>query len=195
MPIEMDLSNTRDQALLTLVVDEAGRQLESSVGYLGRTAMQKIVYFLQVCGAPMRYRFQVHHYGPFCTHVLSDVDWLCFTGALEDRSADSTRYSDYRLGENGLALIDQFKGQLDPVRDTVRRVVSALLPLRPDQLELISTMHYVYRELQVALRRSPEPPEVIEQFKKYKGDKFSDELLSSTYDRLEKAGFFSPITV
>ena len=50
----------------------------------------------------------------------------------------------------------------------------------------MNTVHSVQVSVHVDIatgqyRRSPEPREVIEQSKEYKGDRFSDELLNSTY--------------
>src|SRR3990172_3707406 len=134
---------TRDQALLALVVKEAGRELETpGKGYLGRTALQKILYFLQVFGVPMRYRFDVHHYGPFCSQILSDVDWMTVTEGLEDKSTDPDRYSNYRIGDAGEELISDFSEELKPYHETVHDIVSALTPGSPERLELVSTLHY-----------------------------------------------------
>jgi uncharacterized protein YwgA len=70
------LTRTWEHALLAKVVKEATAVAPKEGGYLGRTAIQKIVYFLQVLDVPMRYRFEVCHYGPFCTTILGDLEWL-----------------------------------------------------------------------------------------------------------------------
>jgi len=179
---------TRDQALLALVVKEAGQELETSgKGYLGRTALQKILYFLQVFGIPMRYRFDVHHYGPFCSQILSDVDWMTVTEAIKDTSTDPDRYSNYRIGDDGEALISDFGEELEPYRETVRDIVSALAPGNPESLELISTLHYAYRELSVSLERSPKGKELIRRFREFKPDRFNEDEVNDAIDCLMKA--------
>jgi hypothetical protein len=40
-----------------------------SLAQLGRTAIQKILYFLQALNVPMRYRFDVHDHGPFARRL------------------------------------------------------------------------------------------------------------------------------
>ena len=69
------LAKTWEHALLAKVVQEAAEITQRQGGFLGRTAIQKIVYFLQVLGVPMRYRFEVFHYGPFCITILGDLEW------------------------------------------------------------------------------------------------------------------------
>lgn len=179
---------TRDQALLALVVKEAGQASETSEkGYLGRTALQKIVYFLKVFGVPMRYRFDVHHYGPFCPHILSEADWMTVTEAIKDSSTDPERYSNYRIGTAGEALIDEFADELEPYRETVHDIVAALAPWTPESLELLSTLHYSYRELSVSLQRSPKSKELIERFREFKPDRFKEDQIVSAIDCLKKA--------
>ncbi len=47
---------------------------ENAAG-LGRTALMKYCYFLQVLrGVPLGYRFSLYSYGPFDSDVLSDLD-------------------------------------------------------------------------------------------------------------------------
>jgi len=181
-------NTTRDQALLALVVKEAGQAMEASgEGYLGRTALQKIVYFLKVFGVPMRYRFDVHHYGPFCPNILSEADWMTVTETIEDKSTDPDRYSNYRIGNAGEALIDEFDEELEPYRETVHDIVSALAPWTPESLELLSTLHYAYRELSVSLERPPKKKELTERFREFKPDRFDEEEINDAINCLKKA--------
>jgi uncharacterized protein YwgA len=183
----MESFTTRDQALLALVVDEAGKLTESQKGYLGRTAVQKILYFLHVYGIPMRYRFDVHYYGPFCPQILSDVDWLMITDAIEDRSQDAAKYSNYRLGQLGPRLIKEFDDEVEGYRDAVRNVASALVPLSPDRLELLATLHYVYRELKASMNAIPPKEAVVSRFCEFKQDKFEQDEIFAAYDCLANA--------
>jgi len=179
---------TRDQALLALVVKEAGQELETSgEGYLGRTALQKILYFLEVFDVPVGYQFDVHHYGPFCSQILSDVEWMTATEAIEDKSTSPDKYSNYRIGKKGEEVISAFNDELKPYRRTIRDIVSALLPGTPESLELLSTLHYSYRELSVSLERAPRRSELIERFLEFKPERFEDEEINEAIDCLKKA--------
>src|SRR5713226_6861666 len=92
------LTRTWEHALLARVVKEAADVGQKHGGYLGRTAIQKIVYFLQVLNVPMRYRFEVFHYGPFCSTILGDLEWLMADDVIADISPDPGKYSKYAPG-------------------------------------------------------------------------------------------------
>src|SRR5260370_13540159 len=92
------LSGTWEHALLAMITKEAAGVSHEQGGYLGRTAMQKIVYFLQVLDVPMRYRFEVYHYGPLCNTILGDMEWLVADEVATDSSPDSKKYSKFTPG-------------------------------------------------------------------------------------------------
>ena len=181
-------TGTLEQAILARVAQVADESLQGSGGFLGRSAMQKIVYFLQACGVPIRYRFNVHHYGPFCSAILDDVDSLIINDVLVDKSSNPERHSNYHPGETAPELIEQYQERLNEYDDLIKAVVKVLVPLKPERLELISTLHYVYRELS-ASGEKPIKEKVLARFKDFKGDKFDDKL-SETFDLLQGAGVF-----
>lgn len=184
----LNLTQTREQAFLAMVIQEAGNVLTQQNGYLGRTAIQKILYFAQALGVPVRYRFDVYHYGPFCSDILSDVDSLVLEDVIADKSANPSRYSNYRIGPESERLFGDFHSEIEPHRETVRSIVKALVPLSPDHLELIATLHYAYRELRATRQTKPTAAEVANRFRQFKGDKFDDGAISTAFDQLRTAG-------
>ncbi len=47
---------------------------KSASGYIGRTALMKYLYFLQILrNVPLAYRFTLYSYGPFDSEVLADL--------------------------------------------------------------------------------------------------------------------------
>src|SRR5260370_38492954 len=141
------LTGTWEHALLAKVVSQAVIVAQQEGGYLGSTAIQKIVYFLQVLDVPMRYRFEVYHYGPFCASILGDLEWLLADEAIADSSTDPTTYSKYTPGPSCNELISNHSAKLKKYQDTLTSTVKALLPLKPDHLELVATLDYAFREL------------------------------------------------
>ncbi len=184
------LSRTWEHALLAKVVKEAADVAQQSGGYLGRTAVQKIVYFLQVLDVRMRYRFEVSHYGPFCSTILGDLEWLIADEVITDASPDPGKYSKYTPGPACEELIAEHGAMLRQYDATVKSTVKALLPLKPDHLELIATLDYVFRELKATLGKKPPKKKVIARFREFKGEKFNESEIAETYDRLEAAGLF-----
>jgi hypothetical protein len=82
-------------------------------------------------------------------------------------------------------------GKLKEYEDTVKNTVKALLPLQPDHLELIATLDYAFREVKATLGKKPTKKAVIARFREFKGNKFRDQEIEETYDRLESAGLFT----
>jgi uncharacterized protein len=182
------LSTTWEHALLAKVIKEAAAVAQKEGGYLGRTAIQKIVYFLQVLDVPMRYRFDVYHYGPFCASILGDLEWLTADGVVANESPDPKKYSKYVPGPACDEIIAKHAAKLKDCEGAVRSTVKALLPLQPDHLELIATLDYAFRETKATLGKKPTRPKVIARFREFKGKKFSEQDISKTYDQLETAG-------
>lgn len=184
------LTGTWEHALLAVVVKEAAAVAQEDGGYLGRTAIQKIVYFLQVLDVPMRYRFDLYHYGPFCASILGDLEWLMADEVITDRSPDPGKYSKYAAGPACEELIAKHAGKLKDYDDAVKNTVKALLPLKPEHLELIATLDYAFREVKATVGKKPPKKKVIERFRQFKGEKFSEKEITETYERLEAAGLF-----
>ncbi len=182
------LTGTWEHALLAMVVKEAAGVVQQEGGYLGRTAVQKIVYFLQVLDVPMRYRFDLYHYGPFCSNILGDLEWLMADEAILDDSLNREKYSKYAPGPLCDELIAKHGAKLQQFEKTVKSTVKALLPLKPDHLELIATLDYAFREVSATLGKKPPKAKVIARFQEFKGDKFQNKTVEETFDRLEAAG-------
>jgi len=184
------LTNTWEHALLALVVKEAAGLAREHGGYPGRSAMQKIVYFLKVLDVPMRYRFDLYHYGPFCDNMLSDLEWLGADEVISDSSPDPHKYSKYTSGPACEELLAKHAARLKECADTVKSTVKALLPLRPDHLELIATLDYAFREMKATAGKKPAMTVVMARFREFKGAKFNDKEIAETYERLKGAGLF-----
>ncbi len=185
------LSKTWEHALLAKVVKEAANVAQTERGFLGRTALQKIVYFLQVLDVPMRYRFDVHHFGPFCEAILGDTEWLLADEAIAESSNNREKYSKYTPGRACDELIARHAPKLARYEEAIKSTVKALLPLKPDHLELIATLDYAFREVKATLGRKPDKRKVLARFREFKGDKFEEKEVAETLDRLETSGLFS----
>ena len=157
---------------MALVIKEGRSIAEKSKTILGRTAVQKLLYFLQVLMCPMGYRFGIHHYGPFCDEISSDIDTLSFGRSNRDLSGDP-RYSNYSTGEQINELLAMHLDFIDSVRTQIRTVASALAPMKPSELELLATLHYAFRVEQGRGGEGPWKPRVVSKFREFKGDKFN----------------------
>ncbi len=185
------LTKTWEHALLAKVVKEAAEVAQKEGGYLGRTAIQKIVYFLQVLDVPMWYRFEVFHYGPYCNSILGEMEWLMADEVITDSSSNPDKYSKFTPGPACNELIAKHQAKLQKYEDTIKNTVRALLPLRPEHLELIATLDYAFREVKATLGKKPPKTNVIARFRDFKGDRFSEKEIEETYDSLESAGLLT----
>lgn len=178
-------AGTQDEALLAMAVQEASRA--DGVRYLGRTALQKIMYFLKVLGVPMDYRFDIHHYGPFCNAILHDTEMLMADEVIVDL-AQRGHYSNYAPGPNTDELLEMHAEAIEPNRERVREVVSVLAPMSPEKLELLATLHFAFATEAASGGRGPWRDRVLRRFQAFKGGKFSAEEMSGGYDALVRAG-------
>ncbi len=107
--------------------------------------IQKLAYFLQVLGAPLRLSFSRGTYGPYAiglSHILDRFEGHYLTG-IGDRSTPVTRFAPVNLTPDSLQAADEV---LDARDDELRRL-EALLDLvdgfeTPYGLELLATVHY-----------------------------------------------------
>jgi hypothetical protein len=179
------LDHRWEHALIGATVKAASEKCPDC--YLGRTAIQKLLYFMKVLGVPMRYTFDIHHYGPFCQSVMSDVEWLITDDVVEDRSQEE-RYSNYRPGPTWPDLADQYSERLNEHQDVINSICDALSDMSPDTLELIATLDFSFRWVRARGGQGPWREAATEKFKEIKKDKFDDGDVESWYDTLVQAG-------
>jgi uncharacterized protein YwgA len=173
-----------EHALIAETVDASSKKCPTC--YLGRTAIQKLIYFIGVLGVPMKYRFEIHNYGPFCPNVMHDVEWLLADDVIEDRSQED-RYSNYKPSVGWPELSERFKDKLNEYEPLIEAVCDALSDLSPDTLELIATLDFSYRWIRARGLPGPWKSSAIEKFKEIKNDKFSDKEIESWYQVLVNA--------
>lgn len=184
------LASDRDQALLAMVIRDAGDAAARHNHYLGRTAVQKIMYFLKASGVEMDYEFDVHHYGPFCSEIMSDMEYLIADGAVEDASKDHPRYSNYRTCLEAEELIGKHSHELGKFADKVAEVARMLAPHDPKELEFYSTLDYVYRWVKATGVPGPFEEPVVQRFLKVKPDVFPEQRIRDEYRAMVELGVF-----
>jgi uncharacterized protein YwgA len=156
---------------------------------LGRTAIQKIIYFLQVAGVPMRYSFDIYHYGPYCGRVSNDVESLVVDGIIKDDSTSPEKYSNY-VPDSSLVDLLNLHPDLKSYMPVIESVVKSLLPLSPNRLELIATLDFLYRQIKAGGGNGPWKTRVIDKFIQVKKEKFPKEDIVQAYDSLVAAKLF-----
>ena len=123
---------------------------------------------------PMSYKFDIHHYGPFCSDIISDMDWLKADEIVQDATNPDARYSNYRPGSNSGALEAKFAVNLGPYQATIDSVANALGGLEASDLELLATLDYCFRWVKAGGGSGPWQDRTIARFKQFKDQKFGD---------------------
>ena len=116
---------------------------------LGRTALMKYCYFLQILrGVPLGYRFSLYSYGPFDSDVLADLDTaesvdgvkssvVYFKGGYGYKIEPGARIE--RLTELGRGFLASYQADLNWLHEQFGG-------WSPGELELASTLIYSDRE-------------------------------------------------
>lgn len=184
MSSELVYANDLCCAFLTKIVKVFEKH--HSTGYLGRTAMQKLTYFVQVLGAPVPCSFGIYTYGPYSDKVTFAVESLLADDVIKD-SSSNPKYSNYRIGPNADELLSSFAHELTPHEAKIDQAVRVLGGFSPNELELIATLHFIAkRQAQITGKNSQES--ILREFKTIKKDKFSDETINTWFDALVHAG-------
>ncbi len=181
---ELLLTGDRDHAIVTQVVKEAQSVIENkdNNGYLGRTALQKILYFVKYSGVEVGYRFQIHYYGPFSEDLYEDVDRLCADYVIKDIVPEH-RYSNYVLDRNAEKLLEKHCLNEKDIK-LIHEIVEALHPFTPKELELYSTLDYICRDLGSSIEEAA----VLSRFKEIKSTKFEEETVKNAFSKMTSVG-------
>ena len=182
---KLSYSDDLCSAFMTAIVASFTEHVGAN-NFLGRTAMQKLVYFAKALGTPIPCSFEIYTYGPYSDTVTFSVDSMLADDVLADVSNKPT-YSNYRLGENAQEILERYDGQIAPYKKTIDAVVKSLGNFDPNQLELIATLHFIHHRLKQITLNNPSREQVIAEFRRVKKDKFTQADIDSFYDALKGA--------
>ena len=162
-------------AAIKLIVD----QLED----LGKTKLQKLLYFTQeAIGAPLEYRFRMHHYGPFAEDIENDISFMKAIGHL-DVQPDTSGFGYHIRPASSEPLpwdeeLEKFKGKMTETIDKL-----GMLDI-PD-LELSATVHFVQQ-----LLKEPTRDSVLYNASRLK-PRFSPQTILAAYNKLVEANLMT----
>lgn len=112
-------------------------------GYrLSLLEIQKLAYFLQTVGEPLRLRFKAHFYGPYAdslNHVLQAMDGHYIRG-YGDRSKDAQVYLLPNAAEEAASVLENDQESLQRL-DGVKEIIEGFET--PYGMELLATVHWV----------------------------------------------------
>ena len=147
---------------------------------LGKKAAQKMFYFFERMGINLNLRYGIHYYGPYSEkldntlHILESEDYI---------SIDTTGTTHViSMGENKVkadALTDAEQG-------IVKIVIDNFAHKTPLELEALATMDFVANSMNCTTKN-----EIIDIFKRIKGEKFKNSDIDETYNVLLGLGLIS----
>lgn len=189
--MDIYLSNRKERAIMAYAIKKVHEihSKRSEGGYLGRTALQKIMYFLVRKGVPLPYKFEIYHYGPFCSDIYHDVDCLQVDGIIQNQTPDK-HYWNFVPDENMDDYLEKHEKIINRYKHKIDEVVEMFPGLSPKDLELISTLDYTYQDEKAKSKSSPEKQKVVDRFLKIKKEKYTREKIESTYAILLQKNFF-----
>ena len=177
---------TPGRALLIRLLDLYGRQ-----GYRhSLLEVQKLAYFLQAAGEPMRLQFTAHHLGPYAdnlNHALQRMEGHFIRG-YGDRSGNA----EIRLMPGALEEAQAFlKGHSEAERHLER--VKALIEgfETPYGMELLSTIHWVVTHEPDTASSLEQISERVASWNHRKKQLMKPKHIHKAYARIEQQGWVS----
>ncbi len=147
---------------------------------IGKTKVQKIIYFLQEgLQVPLDYSFKMHHYGPFSDEIDSGISALQSAGYIEV-THDSQGYGYHITPASEKQL--PWDSELATYKEEMTKAIHALSVLDASNLELYATVHFVHNLLDEPIKES-----VVDDVYKLK-PKFHRQTIRLAYDQLVKSG-------
>lgn len=174
---------TRGRALLIKLLDLYGEQ-----GYRhSLLEIQKLAYFLQEAGEPLKLKYEKYHYGPYAEnlhHVLQRIEGHLIRG-YGDRSSGSEIY----LLRGAKKEADEFlegDKEAEARLDHVRRLIQGFET--PYGMELLSTVHWVVRTDSIAACDPDKATESVQEWNTRKRQIFKPQHVLAAWKRLRAEG-------
>lgn len=162
--------------LRTKTLVELLRSIQSKT-QVGKTQLQKLIYFVQEAGVLLGYKYEIYHYGPYCFELNNDLSSLDSLRILSVE-ADPTGY-----GFN--ICMDEFAKNYEADKQTRRKVHEIADRLGKDtasQLEVKATIHFVKKVMD---RRAPVNIEIVLAKVRDLKPHFAEHFVRKCYEELQ----------
>jgi O-acetyl-ADP-ribose deacetylase (regulator of RNase III) len=185
MPVATKVPNMTEgrAALIGLLADYA------VPGYrLTLLEVQKLAYFLQVAGEPLRLSFVKERYGPYAEtlhHVLQRIEGHFIRG-YGDRSKDAS----IRLLPDAHDHANRFLEDHPATRQRLQRVSELIDGFEtPYGMELLATVHWVAQENGLARSEARVAVDGVQSWSDHKKRTFRPEHIETAWQRLREQGW------
>lgn len=169
------------QVLAAVLVDRIGE-------IRGKKAFQKLVYLAKVYGISVDYHYEMHYYGPYSAPLADDLD----ERILREQIFELKSHSSYifvpseRTGE----ILSNASDQMKDTEGIIESMLSRFGNKSPNDLELYATIHFICQTLEKLYSKTDRKTR-IEEIKKAKYPKFSEEKIVKHYDEMVEFGLVS----
>lgn len=176
---------TRARALFVSLL-----QLYGIPGYrLTMLEIQKLAYFLQVAGEPLRLQYVKERYGPYANnlnHVLQKLEGHYIRG-YGDRNTEAEIYV---LSDGEIAARNFLENTPDAI-ERLERVSNLINGFEtPYGMELLATVHWVVMENRQAAENSEKAIALVHEWNTRKRDLFKPQHIRKAWQRLHQQNWF-----
>lgn len=176
---------TRARALFVRLLE-----LYGIPGYrLTMLEIQKLAYFLQIAGEPLRLQYIKEKYGPYANnlnHVLQKLEGHYIRG-YGDRSREAQIY----VLPDGEIAARRFLENSDDAIERLERVSNLINGFEtPYGMELLATVHWVVRENWEAGEDSERAIELVREWNIRKSELFKPQHIRKAWQRLREQNWF-----
>lgn len=177
---------TRSRALFIRLLE-----LYEIPGYrLTKLEIQKLAYFLQVAGEPLKLRYVKHQFGPYAdnlNHALLKIEGHYIRGY-----GDRTQTSQIYVLKKGREAADRFLSNHPETRDRLQQVGDLIEGFEtPYGMEMLATLHWVAMEDPQAAIDCDRAIEKVQEWSDRKRDLFKPNHLRKAWERLHSQNWFN----
>ena len=157
-------------------------------GDIGKTKIQKMVYFIQESiDAPLHYPFRMHYYGPYSDELDGVLSLTKSLGYIDiNHDPDGFGYHVKPVQERRDMSWRDYDMSADPeikgLTKVIDEAIDVLRGLDTPQIELYATIHFIKKGPKSEVSKK----ETLNTVKKLK-PKFSMDDISKSYNRLKRA--------
>lgn len=161
--------------------------LAEQVSMCGKTALQKLVYFLQEWKhVPLGYNYEFYTYGPFSAALMGDLDYTDSLGAVRVKPIGNGGYC-IGAGDRNKEIQERAQAFLSEHKLAIDSVIEVFGHSSAVRLELLATTHYAFAYF--ASRNVPfADDDVIRTVHSLKPGKFTDQQIEQAVATLREHG-------
>ena len=110
---------------------------------VGRTALQKLIYFQTKCGIEIDVEYIPHYYGPYSKKIAVALAELVAFDYVDEKRSAVYGYA-YGLTHDGREITDEAKEENRVAFESIERIINKIKDcLKPGPLSYAAKVHYI----------------------------------------------------